>query len=200
MQGRISYLLYHNKLRMKLELLFSLVVISCLLVSSFFSHKNIPVNKISSEIKYIVKSILIIILVTISFNIQAQYDKLVWADEFNHTGLPDSTKWSYDTGGHGWGNNEKQYYTQKRPENASVKNGVLSITAIKETFAGASYTSARLVSKNKGDWKYGRFEIKAKMPKGRGLWRHLDVAHRLEIWQLAGKWRNRYHGTCGLFT
>lgn len=170
MQGRISYLLYHNKLRMKLELLFSLVVISCLLVSSFFSHKNIPVNKISSEIKYIVKSILIIILVTISFNIQAQYDKLVWADEFNHTGLPDSTKWSYDTGGHGWGNNEKQYYTQKRPENASVKNGVLSITAIKETFAGASYTSARLVSKNKGDWKYGRFEIKAKMPKGRGLW------------------------------
>ena len=96
--------------------------------------------------------------------------KLVWSDEFNYTGLPDSTKWSYDTGGHGWGNNEKQYYTQKKPENASVKNGALNITAIKENIDGASYTSARLVSKNKGDWKYGRFEIRAKMPKGRGLW------------------------------
>lgn len=107
--------------------------------------------------------------------------KLVWSDEFNYTGLPDSTKWSYDTGGHGWGNNEKQYYTQKRPENASVKNGELSITAIKEAFDGASYTSARLVSKNKGDWKYGRFEIKAKMPKGRGLWP--------AIWMLPTDWK-----------
>ena len=55
-----------------------------------------------------------------------------WSDEFNYTGLPDSTKWSYDTGGHGWGNNEKQYYTQKKTENASVKKGVLRITAVKE--------------------------------------------------------------------
>lgn len=96
--------------------------------------------------------------------------KLVWSDEFDYTGLPDSTKWSYEIGGHGWGNNEKQFYTAKRLENASVKDGVLSITAVKETFEGAGYTSARLTSKNKGDWKYGRFEIKAKMPKGRGLW------------------------------
>ena len=107
--------------------------------------------------------------------------KLGWSDEFNYTGLPDSTKWSYDTGGHGWGNNEKQYYTQKKTENASVKNGVLSITAIKEAFDGASYTSARLVSKNKGDWKYGRFEIRAKMPKGRGLWP--------AIWMLPTNWK-----------
>lgn len=107
--------------------------------------------------------------------------KLVWSDEFNYTGLPDSTKWGYDTGGHGWGNNEKQYYTQKDPENASVKNGVLRITAIKENFKGASYTSARLVSKNRGDWKYGRFEIKAKMPKGRGLWP--------AIWMLPTDWK-----------
>ena len=108
-------------------------------------------------------------------------EKLVWSDEFNYTGIPDSTKWGYDTGGHGWGNNEKQYYTQKNPENASVKNGVLSITAIKENFSGASYTSARLVSKNKGDWKYGRFEIRAKMPKGRGLWP--------AIWMLPTDWK-----------
>jgi beta-glucanase (GH16 family) len=107
--------------------------------------------------------------------------KLVWSDEFNYTGLPDSTKWSYDTGGNGWGNNEKQYYTQKKPENASVKNGVLSITAVKENFGGASYTSARLVSKNRGDWKYGRFEVRAKMPEGRGLWP--------AIWMLPTDWK-----------
>lgn len=96
--------------------------------------------------------------------------KLVWSDEFNYTGLPDTSKWSYDTGGHGWGNNEKQFYTEKNLENASVKDGMLNITAVKKIFEGSDYTSARLVSRNKGDWKYGRFEIKAKMPKGRGLW------------------------------
>ncbi|MBX2924640.1 MAG: glycoside hydrolase family 16 protein [Chitinophagaceae bacterium] len=107
--------------------------------------------------------------------------KLVWSDEFDYTGLPDSTKWSYDTGGHGWGNNEKQFYTEGRLENASVKNGILNITAIKENFEGASYTSARFTSKNKGDWKYGRMEIKAKMPKGRGLWP--------AIWMLPTDWK-----------
>ncbi len=111
----------------------------------------------------------------------APASKLVWSDEFNYTGLPDSTKWSYDTGGHGWGNNEKQYYTQKKPENASVKNGVLSITAVKENVGGANYTSARLASKNKGDWAYGRVEIRAKMPKGRGLWP--------AIWMLPTDWK-----------
>lgn len=107
--------------------------------------------------------------------------KLVWSDEFDYTGLPDSSKWGYDLGGHGWGNNEKQFYTDKKLQNASVKDGLLSITAIKEAFEGAAYTSARLVSKNKGDWKYGRFEIKAKMPKGRGLWP--------AIWMLPTDWK-----------
>ena len=55
--------------------------------------------------------------------------KLVWSDEFEYTGLPDTSKWSYDVGGHGWGNNESQYYTQNRPENARVENGVLVIEA-----------------------------------------------------------------------
>jgi beta-glucanase (GH16 family) len=96
--------------------------------------------------------------------------KLVWSDEFNYTGLPDSTKWSYDTGGHGWGNHEKQFYTQKNLKNASVANGMLSITAVKENFGNAGYTSARLVTKNKGDWKYGRIEVRAKLPEGRGVW------------------------------
>lgn len=107
--------------------------------------------------------------------------KLVWSDEFNYTGLPDSSKWSYNVGGDGWGNNEKQFYTEKRQENASVKNGLLTITAIKESFNGAAFTSARLVSKNKGDWKYGRIEVKAKLPKGRGLWP--------AIWMLPTDWK-----------
>lgn len=96
--------------------------------------------------------------------------KMVWSDEFDNTGLPDSSKWSYDTGGHGWGNNEKQNYTKQRLQNASVKDGVLNITAVKEEFEGSKYTSARLVTKNKGDWKYGKIEVRAKLPVGRGLW------------------------------
>ncbi|MBN8787484.1 MAG: glycoside hydrolase family 16 protein [Terrimonas sp.] len=105
----------------------------------------------------------------------------VWSDEFDYTGLPDSTRWGYDTGGDGWGNNEKQFYTEKRAQNAHVENGILTITAIKEDFQGAGYTSARLVSKNKGDWKYGRMEIKAKLPRGRGIWP--------AIWMLPTDWK-----------
>ena len=96
--------------------------------------------------------------------------KLVWSDEFNYSGLPDSTKWSYDVGCHGWGNNELQCYTEKRSENARVENGKLIIEARKENYDKKEYTSARLISKSKGDWKYGRMEIKAKIPKGVGTW------------------------------
>jgi beta-glucanase (GH16 family) len=97
-------------------------------------------------------------------------EKLVWSDEFNSTGLPDANKWNYDVGGHGWGNNELQFYTEKRQENARVENGNLVIEARKESWQGKDYTSARLVSKGKGDWKYGRIEVRAKIPAGRGTW------------------------------
>jgi beta-glucanase (GH16 family) len=96
--------------------------------------------------------------------------KLVWSDEFNYSGLPDSTRWSYDVGCHGWGNNELQCYTKKRSENARVENGKLIIEARKENYVGKKYTSARLISKGKGDWKYGRVEVRAKIPKGVGTW------------------------------
>lgn len=102
-----------------------------------------------------------------------------WADEFNKNGLPDSTKWNYDVGGHGWGNNELQYYTEKNLKNARVENGVLIIEALKETVKDNTYSSARLVTKGKGDFLYGRFEIKAKLPEGRGTWP--------AIWMLATK-------------
>jgi beta-glucanase (GH16 family)/glycerophosphoryl diester phosphodiesterase len=96
--------------------------------------------------------------------------KLVWSDEFNYTGLPDSTKWNYAIGGHGWGNHEKQFYTHADTMNAFVKNGILSITARKEKHENSDYTSARLVTKGKGEWQYGRIEINAKLPAGVGLW------------------------------
>ncbi len=111
--------------------------------------------------------------------------KLVWADEFETVGLPDTTKWSYDIGGHGWGNNEAQFYTQSRKENARVENGKLIIEARKEKWEGKKFTSARLVSKNKGDWKYGRFEIRAKLPQGRGVWPAIWMLPT--VWDLGGK-------------
>ena len=96
--------------------------------------------------------------------------RLVWSDEFNYRGLPDPAKWSYDVGGHGWGNKELQYYSERRLENARVEKGVLVIEARRDRWQDHEYTSARLVSKGKGDWTYGRFEVKAKLPSGRGTW------------------------------
>ena len=91
-----------------------------------------------------------------------------WTDEFNTDGAPDAAKWGYDVGGNGWGNNELQYYTEGL--NASISSGTLKIVAKKESFNGKAYTSARMVTKNKADWLYGRVEVKAKLPKGRGTW------------------------------
>lgn len=93
----------------------------------------------------------------------------VWAEEFDYTGVPDPNNWKYDIGGSGWGNHELQYYTDN-PSNAYVENGVLTVTAKKEPMSGMNYTSARLVSKNKGDFLYGRVEISAKLPTGKGTW------------------------------
>ena len=93
----------------------------------------------------------------------------VWQDEFDYMGLPDTKKWGYDIGGNGWGNQEKQYYT-KDLKNARVEEGKLIIEARKEKYENNEYTSARLVTKHKADFLYGRFEIKAKLPKGTGTW------------------------------
>ena len=111
--------------------------------------------------------------------------KLVWSDEFNYSGLPDSTKWGYDVGDGcpnicGWGNNELQHYSVKRLENSRVENGNLIIEAHREIAGTKEYSSARLVSKNKGDWTYGRIEVRAKLPSGRGVWP--------AIWMLPTEW------------
>ena len=101
--------------------------------------------------------------------------KLVWSDEFDVEGLPDQTKWTYDIGDGcprvcGWGNNELQYYTEADQRNGRVENGHLIIEAHKAPMGGKDYTSARLVTKNKGDWTYGKISIRAKLPSGLGIW------------------------------
>ena len=132
-----------------------------------------------NPIKYLLAFLLTVLLAT-PVMAQASNYTLVWSDEFDYTGLPDPTKWGYDVGGGGWGNNELQYYTSNRLENARVEGDRLIIEAIKESFQGKAYTSARLISKNKGDWLYGRFEIRAKLPRGRGTWP--------AIWMLPTDW------------
>jgi hypothetical protein len=109
--------------------------------------------------------------IQVTVNVTQQVPVLVWSDEFDVDGLPNAVKWGYDigTGSGGWGNNEVQYYTN-RSQNAFVQNGVLKITATKENFSGSAYTSARLLSKDKYSFKYGKIEISAKMPTGLGTW------------------------------
>lgn len=92
-----------------------------------------------------------------------------WADEFDVPGAPDAANWGYDLGGSGWGNHELGNYTNL-PANVSIAGGFLTITAKKESSGGMNYSSARLVSKNAGDFLYGRVEVSAKLPAGKGTW------------------------------
>lgn len=100
---------------------------------------------------------------------------LVWEDDFSVNGAPDPAVWGYDIGNGaaqgipGWGNGESQYYTD-RPQNVVVENGMLKITALRESFQGSSYTSARILTKGKYQRKYGRFEARIKLPWGQGIW------------------------------
>ena len=112
--------------------------------------------------------------------VKAENYQLVWSDEFDYNGLPDSLKWAYDTEGNeaGWGNNEAQFYTEANEKNAWVENGVLHITAHKKKMGGKEYTSARLVSK--ADWEYGKIEVNAKLPDAFGTWS--------AIWMMPAGW------------
>ena len=94
--------------------------------------------------------------------------KLTWAEEFDYAGLPDPAKWGYETGF--VRNRESQYYTEKRPENARVEDGKLIITARKEPWEGGQYTSASINTWGKFEFTYGRMEVRAKLPQGRGTW------------------------------
>ncbi|QYU69144.1 glycoside hydrolase family 16 protein [Leptolyngbya sp. 15MV] len=104
--------------------------------------------------------------------------ELVFADEFDGDGLPDESRWTYDTyrNAQGWYNNELQYYAAARPENARIENGALVIEARRETLSdaadhgGQAYTSTRLTTQGKAAWTYGFYEVRAKLPCGRGTW------------------------------
>jgi beta-glucanase (GH16 family) len=131
----------------------------------------------------------------------------VWCDEFNYEGLPNTSLWNYDVGGHGWGNNELQYYTNKDLDNVFVKDGVLTIRTIKENYEGSSYTSTRLVSRDKGDWLYGKIQVRAKVPPGQGTWPAIWMlptdwvyggwphSGEIDIMEYVGYDPNRIHGT-----
>lgn len=92
--------------------------------------------------------------------------QLVWSDEFDGNAV-NTNNWSFETGGGGWGNNEKEFY---QAENATVANGNLVITAKKQSVGGMPYTSARMITKGKREFTYGRFEARIKLPQGQGQW------------------------------
>ena len=95
---------------------------------------------------------------------------LVWADEFEGTSI-DETKWNFEigTGNWGWGNGEHQYYTS-RQENAYIEDGKLIIKALNESYQGSNYTSARMTTRNKGDWLYGKVKASIRVPSAGGTW------------------------------
>lgn len=97
----------------------------------------------------------------------AQY-QLIWSEEFDQDGLPNSEIWSNEEGL--VRNNELQYYTVNRPENCRVEDGHLILEAHKESFEKMNYTSASIVTKGNKSFLYGRIEVRAKLPTGRGVW------------------------------
>ena len=132
----------------------------------------------------IIRASTLILLFLSSCNIFDAERQLVWSDEFEYTGKPDSSMLGYDLGDGcpnlcGWGNNEAQYYTSKL-NNVRVENGVLIIEAHRDSLNGKGYTSSRLTSKHKSDWTYGRIEVKAKLPRGKGTWP--------AVWMLPTDW------------
>jgi beta-glucanase (GH16 family) len=93
--------------------------------------------------------------------------KMVWSDEFTDPAI-NASKWSYQVGPSN-ANSELEYYSNS-PKNAFIENGSLVLRAIKENVGGRNYTSAKLMTQKKGDWLYGRVEVRAKLNKGQGMW------------------------------
>lgn len=105
--------------------------------------------------------------------------ELVWSDEFNGNSL-DTNTWNYEigTGSWGWGNNEQQYYTDR---NIRVSNGTMKITAKREDYGRMKYTSSRITTKNKKNFKYGKIEARIKMPKFKGVWPAFGCLEQIRI-------------------
>ncbi len=120
----------------------------------------------------------------------ANFNSIILADEFDADGVPNNSIWSYNigTGTDGWGNNELQYYTD-RTENVKVENGSLRITARKENFNGALYTSARVLTRGLFEQTYGRYEARIQLPYGKGIWPAFWLlgADEEEVWPQKGE-------------
>lgn len=114
------------------------------------------------------KTLYVLLFLILSLALEAQNYKLVWSDEFDYDGLPDLDYWSYEVGY--IRNNESQYYTEARIENAHVGNGYLTIESRKEHWNNHTYTSASIITKGKKEFTYGRFEIRAKIDIQKGSW------------------------------
>ena len=134
------------------------------------------------------------------------FTNLIWSDDFNTDGAPDATKWGYDLGASGWGNNELQNYTSSS-SNVIVSGGTLKITAKAQALGTANYTSARLKSENKFEFTYGKIEFRAKMPTGGGTWPALwalgqnyatntwPACGEIDVMEHRGNTPNVIHGT-----
>lgn len=132
--------------------------------------------------------------------------KLVWNDEFNGTGAPDPADWKYE---HGFvRNHEKQFYTEKRTENVYLKDGRLVIVGLREAYeengVKAEYTSGSVHTKGLHEWQYGRIEVRAKLPKGKGVWPAIwtigsgapyPYAGEIDLMEYVGKEPSVVHGT-----
>lgn len=107
--------------------------------------------------------------------IGARDSVLVWSEEFATPGLPDPSRWDWDEGGSGMGNKEAQFYTRRHLANARVEGGQLVITARRQDtlscwYGPCKFTSARLVTRGIESWLYGKVEVRALLPKGKGVW------------------------------
>lgn len=129
---------------------------------------------------------------------------LAWQDEFDGSALGSHWTQEIGRGNGGWGNNELQYY---RAENTTVADGMLVIEAKEEGFGGANYTSSRIITKGQKSFKYGRVDIRAALPEGRGLWPALwmlgdnidqvswPACGEIDIMEVVGHQPNRVYGT-----
>jgi beta-glucanase (GH16 family) len=160
--------------------------------------------RIRSVFRIVIPCIAVIALATAAYAADKPGWKLVWADEFNGPNL-DNTKWTMENGPANV-NSELEYYSN-RTNNVFIQNGCLVLRAIKEDFGGRSYTSGKVTSARKGDWLYGRFEVRAKLNKGQGMWPAIwmmptDGAYggwpasgEMDIMELLGNQPNRVYGT-----
>lgn len=176
---------------LKSLLLFSFIAVTSFALAQGKANKNKPESLLQT--KTFTKPVLNNTVNKIDSTDSLRKDwKLVWNDEFNYVGLPDSTKWVFEEGGDGWGNNEKQFYVANSLKNSFVTDGKLHIVALKKKKGNLKYTSAKLTTYKKKSIQYGRIDVMAKLPKGKGNWPAIwmlpeSIQNNTEPWPLCGE-------------